>query len=542
VALKFQPNANDRTLFDFGAERLRSLCAAVAFDSQPVVHLFQRMVTPWGQGRISRLPSWPSHVGDDNTPFEFSLAIAPSPELRFMVEPLGQTPSLRSNADAALTMLTSLASDFDVDLSRLSRIRDLFLPAIPRGDFAVWVAAEFAASRQPHFKVYLNPFAQGRELAPAVVEEALVRLGFGKAWPFVARTLARRGPDLDELMYLSLDVSRSSESRVKVYARHRWATISDLEAAAASSPNHKPGDVTQFLRTVAPDAGEVFKGRAPFTCFAFVEGCGAAPASVTTHFPINGYAPHDGVIQERVSAYLQQVGLPQDLYSRALAACANRPLDRGIGLQSYVSLRHHHGTPRVTVYFPVEAYQPGTVAKGPTSTPPSGVVEIADRFEQAAVSNEPYLRRLRREPAHLDRLSKLMANYQLFVSEQSLRLSATSAAREGDDRALAPGRKLAAGLHDLCGAADPYESVGALLAAGIFHRQMGEVLDEELLRNAGCDAPPSRPRAPPCASDAKATASVECLPDETLEATWRGARSFWRAARTFFNELYALCY
>src|ERR1019366_7599466 len=113
------------------------------------------------------------------------------------------------------------------------------------------------------------------QLAPALIEEALVRLGFPTAWAYVAQILSRRGPDLDELMYFSLDVSHSSESRLKVYPRHR------------------PGDVARFLEIVAPDVTDVFRGRAPFNCYAFAGGSNR-PMAVTTHFPINGDAAHDG--------------------------------------------------------------------------------------------------------------------------------------------------------------------------------------------------------------------------------------------------------
>jgi DMATS type aromatic prenyltransferase len=360
------------TLAEFGAMRLRAMCAASDFADREtaIVELFDRLVTPWGQRRKCDPPSWPSTVGDDDTPFEFSLGLGVDPEIRVMVEPIARAPSLRANTDEAMKLLSSLAADFDLDLDRLGRIQDLFLPPFPTGTFAIWVAAGFSRSGSAKFKIYLNPFAQGREAAPALVREALDRLGFASAWTGVETILTRRGPSLDELMYLSLDLARSREARVKIYARHRRCTVSDLEDAASASSMYVRGDVTDFLNAVAPDAGGRFDGRAPLTCYAFVEGRGARPISATTHFPINGYATHDRVIRDRVYAYLHRVGLPAESYSRALSRFATRSLESGIGLQSYASFRRDRGQRRLTVYFPVEAYRPGKVASAPSGAPP----------------------------------------------------------------------------------------------------------------------------------------------------------------------------
>jgi hypothetical protein len=532
------------------------------------------MVTPWGDRPVLLPPSWPSDVGDDNTPFEFSLALGTSPELRFMVEPLGETPSLRSNAETARALLASLASDFDVDGTRADRVWDLFMPPAAVGAFAAWVAAELPVSGAPKFKLYLNAFARGRELGPSMIEEAMVRLGFTSAWPSVARVLARRGPDLDELMYLSLDLSRSPASRLKVYVRHRRCTVADLEAAASGCPTHRPGDVTGFLQTVAPGA-EVFEGRAPFSCHAFVGGSDH-PTTVTTHFPINGYAAHDGIVQERVLACLRQMGLHEDVYCRALAACANRPLDQGIGLQSYASFRREHGTPRLTVYLPVEAYKPGKIAKRPSTLRPSGAVEIPKRFVQAAITNHPCLCRLRREPADWDRLQIVLANYDLCkdfprrlgdllsrFEDQDLRLLVMARLRDEDlsaiaaeneepdgprgieEQQFAPGRRLVARLSEFCSSADPYEAVGLLMAHDIVHQQIVEFAREESRRSSSPGTSSADGGARGEIADVTKTLTVtlaQKLPDENLAATWAGARELWWSVWTFLDDLYILCY
>ena len=43
-------------------------------------------------------------------------------------------------------------------------------------------------------------------------------------------------------------------------------------------------------------------------------------------------------------------------YARALAAFARRPLEAGVGMQTYVSLRINKGTKRLTVYLAPELF------------------------------------------------------------------------------------------------------------------------------------------------------------------------------------------
>jgi hypothetical protein len=346
----------------------------LAQHSESAVRLFSRMVEPWGHRTLTEHPPWPSYVGDDNTPVEFSVTFDATPELRFIVEPLGERPSLVSNQNAALGLLESLASEFDIDLSRFNRVRDLFCPAKPCGRFSVWIAASFSSGRRPEFKIYLNPHSQGSKQAPALLNEAFARLGFPGASPVISRSLLGRGAELDELTYFSLDLSSSPDARVKVYARHARCTVEDLEAAASSSASYRPGDVATFLHTMAPGV-EVFGGRAPSTCLTFTSAQGVGPVAATTHFPINDYAPHDGEVAQRVRQCLTHFGIAAAPYCRALDSFADRPLERGIGMHSYVSFRRYGGRGRVTAYLALEAYSPGTVA-GPTSSAESGIIDL----------------------------------------------------------------------------------------------------------------------------------------------------------------------
>lgn len=341
--------------------------------AEAAVRLYDRMVAPWGQRPLGASPPWPSYIGDDHTPAELSITVGASRELRFIVEPLGETPSLISNQGAAVELIESLARDSAIDLRRFNRVRDLFCPPNPQGRFGMWIAAAFSAEGAPEFKMYLNPSVQGAHNASALLDEVLARLGLPGASSAVKRGLLRRGADLDALTYFSLDLSASRDARVKVYARHVDTSPEDLDAAASLSASYKPGDMGAFLGAMAPGVGR-FVGRAPSTCLTFTSAHGSGPVAATTHFPINDYAPDDGAVARRVRRCLAEFGIADAPYSRALDAFAFRPLDSAIGIHSYVSFRRYAAVPRVTAYLALEAYGPGTVEGRPAAE--SGLIDL----------------------------------------------------------------------------------------------------------------------------------------------------------------------
>src|SRR6478736_4769699 len=201
--------AADRVTIDGVAmPRLRRLCEALGMerDSEHIASVFRRLVAPWGATAPLDAPPWLSEVGDDHTPFEFSAAFGARNELRILVEPLGNPAGLIANRDRAFAVLEDLAKDHQISFERLRRIEDLFLPADPQGLFSVWLGVSFFSSAPADVKIYLNPEAQGPAKAAQLVEEAMVRLGFSNAWPAIAGSIGRRGRELDELKYFSLDL------------------------------------------------------------------------------------------------------------------------------------------------------------------------------------------------------------------------------------------------------------------------------------------------------------------------------------------------
>lgn len=351
------------------AQRLVRLCHAVDLGNaaDTAERVFRELIAPrthLAEFIAGQRVGWVSEISDDNTPIEFSVTLAEAgAEVRVLFEPQGAENTLASHRQAALEMHEELERSYGAHLGRLRRIQDLFLPEQMRGPFALWSAVVFSAHRPPAFKAYCNPQAQGVGRSAALVQEALKRLGMRNAWPRLSRALLRRGPHYDELKYLALDLSDDAQARVKVYVRHHDATPADMEIAACASTNYAPGETLSFARALADDV-DCFQARATFSCAAYVEGNDETPAATTQYLPVCAYANNDAEVERRISAHLGELGLDPEPYRRMLAAFASRPLELGVGLQSWAALRRYQGTLRLTVYLASELHRmfpPGSV-------------------------------------------------------------------------------------------------------------------------------------------------------------------------------------
>jgi hypothetical protein len=580
------------SFIEAGAERLRRLCTSTGLDhrSNEVLSMFEKALSPWGGQPIGETPRWASEVGDDHTPYEFSVAFGSRVELRLLLEPLGEPPSLVSNRERALAVIEDLSDVCAVSTARLALIADLFFPPKPQGLFAVWLGVTFEADGVPDLKIYLNPQAQGVSLAAALVEEALVRLGFPHAWPIIAGTICRRDRNLDELKYFGLDLTHNEAARVKVYVRHLEATVEVLEPAAEGALNYRSGVFSEFVRAVSAVPGGPLKGRAPATCLSFVGGT-AEPIAATLHFPVNGgYAAHDGEILGRVARYMKKHGLPSEEYERTLDAVAPRRLEDGIGIQSYASLRPEERGMRVTVYYPPELYHPGMIAPTSCRPPPRTPQEIVERFERESAVEYPFFRRLRREPVDLHKLWWLMANAQIGIINDFARRLAQVIAKVTDDRVrsilahqlndelgdgdfkqahsqlfakllkglepwrparvddglLAPGRELSAALESVYNSSDPFEGVGATMVIEILGRQGDQFIGDEFRRQMQVD-----PEALAWlnlherlevehAEESMELANL--VPAAAMPALWRGAERVNNASIAFYDALYGVCF
>lgn len=580
------------SFFEAGADRLRKLCEATGMGqcTDSILSTFARLLSPWGDKLVGTSPIWASEVGDDHTPYEFSVAFGKSPELRLLVEPLGNVPSLLSNRECALAVIEDLASDHAISTKRLRLIEDLFLPAEPQGLFSLWLGASFWAERAPQLKIYLNPEAQGPALAAALVEEAMVRLGFVRAWPAIASSIARRGRDLDELKYFSLDMAPSGDARVKVYVRHLAATVGELERAASVCSRHRAGDVEQFIGAIAEVTEGSLQGRPPATCLSFIEGRDE-PATMTHHFPVNGgYVPDDEQVVQRISAYMVSQGLPADIYQRTVAAIARRPLRDGIGIQSYASFRREGDGMRLTAYYPPELYSPGMIASASPRAHPSTAEEIVERFLRESIVEHPFMRRLSREPVDLHKLWWLMANAEVGIIRDFARRLSQVVAKVGDDRIrsilarqlndelgggkfecahsqlfkkllsglepwrpevvdearLGPGREFSKELEDIYYSPNAFEGVGATMLIEIIGLQVDQFIGDQFRRQKEVD--PASLEWLTMHEDLEVDHAQESMelahlvPPEALSSVWRGAERVATATTVLCDGLYDVCF
>ncbi|HTA89785.1 MAG TPA: tryptophan dimethylallyltransferase family protein [Polyangiaceae bacterium] len=354
-------------LVDYAASRFRDLCNGAAFgdETEATVATLRGLLTACGEVPIGGTSSeWVSEISDDNTPIEFSVAIADGKaEVRALFEPEGEEPTLPAYRAAGLAFNQRLEQEFGADLRRFRDVQDLFLPEDVKGPFAVWSSAVFRPKKAPAFKAYFNPNARGTDKAFDLVEEALHRLGLGGAWQSLSHHILARGPKLDELKYFALDLTSEAEARVKVYVRHHAASPEDLEFAATPAASHVPGETLDFVRAMRGGRGRLH-ARAAFTCSSFIGDAGEGPAATTVYVPVCAYARDDERVRERVRTYLVEQGGDPALYDSVISSYANRPLDEGVGMQSWAALRRHDEQIRLTVYLATEAnrvFAPGEI-------------------------------------------------------------------------------------------------------------------------------------------------------------------------------------
>jgi hypothetical protein len=369
-------------LTDYATDRFRSLCDAAGYggETHRVVRVVRDLLSPWADVPRGQSSKWVSEISDDNTPIEFSVAMGGKrSEVRILFEPQAEEATLEAYRALGLTFQRRLADEFGADLRRFDAIKELFLPCGMKGTFAVWNAVAFSPDGSPPlFKVYLNPQAYGPEHAQQVVEEGLLRLGLRDAWSALRRGVLRRAPDVDELKYLSLDLSGEPHARVKIYVRHHDAVPTDLEAAASDAEGYCPGEFLEFTRAMRGSDDSLYV-RAPFTCSSFLGERPARAVATTVYVPVCAYAEDDAIVQRRVHDYLVQNGTDPSIYDAIVGGFANRPLEAGVGMQSWLALRRYQGRTRLSVYLATEANRVHAPGEVPAPTADSCVLRLDRR-------------------------------------------------------------------------------------------------------------------------------------------------------------------
>ena len=358
-------------LVDYASSRLRMLCYAARFgdETTKVVETFRSLISPWGERARAQSSAWVSDISDDNTPVEFSVAIAGEKvEVRVLFEPQADVPTVAAHREVGIAFNERLEREFGASLHQFRKLQDLFLPANMQGPFAVWSSAVFSPGKAPAFKAYLNPQAHGVEEAHEVVLAALSRLGLRRTWSSLTKTVLRRGPELDELKYFALDLSADDEARVKVYVRHHATTPEDLEVASSAAASYASEETLDFVRSMRGSSDRL-RERAPFTCSSFVGTERDHPLATTIYVPVCAYANDDAAVLDRVRTYMDERQMPSSTYESIVWGFANRPLAEGVGMQPWIALRRFDSVTRMTIYLATEAnrvHPPGTI---PAPTP-----------------------------------------------------------------------------------------------------------------------------------------------------------------------------
>jgi hypothetical protein len=302
-------------------------------------------------------------VTDDGSPFEMSIAFGgKGPELRLLAECQEKPLNAASGWQSGLSLNDRLQRKFGADLSRFDRVRDLFapLPTIPVR-FAMWHAAVLRASNlTPQFKLYLNPQVVGVAGAPRLIERALIELDMEHAWKFLSQQMSQSA----HFIYFSLDLDSGANARVKVYTAHPGATAAEIDRQLQGGRWAERGRVASWIERLA-GRRTALNGRPVQTCYAF-RADDEAP-EVTTYVPIRTCVDNDAEAVERACSFLS--GHDASLLRRVCAGIADRPLEAGRGLLTYVGLRQDADRVRLTAYLSPQIYSVATPRRLEGSAP-----------------------------------------------------------------------------------------------------------------------------------------------------------------------------
>ena len=590
-----QEKLTRKTYFEYGVGKLEALChaAGITAKTPQILEMFHSLTSPWSNQTIQNYPLWLSDVTDDHTPFEFSVAFEGNqPELRILFEAQGNSPNLESYWQAGLQINQLLVDVFKVNLERFYAIEDIFYPKNLEAKFVLWHSVCLWAEREPKFKLYLNPQIQGKSQAAAVIKETLIRLGFASAWSTLAEISSQRGLGKDEFCYFSLDLSHGQDARVKIYLRHYDATPEYLEKVLSIARNYVPGDATEFCQAMA-EGVHLFSAKPIISTFAFVTGDDVTPSSGTLHLPIAHYAPNDAIVRDRLHNYFTKHNLPLSSYNSIIEAFATRPLEEGIGIHQYTSLRRENQEQRITLYLAVEAHKvnhPQDTVETKIMKTPSPLEEIVWHYEHNSVTNHPFLQRLQEEQVNPTHLWILLANAQKGIVEDFARRLASVIARIDDERirciltkqlndelgdgdfsrthrklfnklmtaiatwqptiiteaTFAPGKELSQYMEEVYSDPNPYIGVGAAIIMEIRGKQFDICVGKEFRRTkvelSSCEWLTMHEELELDHAEESLTLA-RLIPDsnEMIEAVRRGADRTNTALTNFLNSVYQLC-
>ncbi len=305
----------------------------------------------WGPsaGRAIGDPLWRCYISVDGSPFELSLSWRDgTAQVRISIEALADPPEPTANQEFAWDLLRGLAGRPGTHVEHVLALEDLFRSSSPREHYWMGHGIAWPPGADPMFKVYLDPHVDGPERAPAVVEEAMERLGMREGWhATLAHIDGHGGPG--RIGAFSLDLENPARARTKVYLQYPDLDGEAIDRQAEAAPSHVPGTFATALREILGRVGPPF-AKPPVTCFAFRKG-EDLPVAATLYVPMVQPLAHDAEARDRAAAFMRSVGADPGPYTSFLDSLADRPLSetRNQNFIAYEPARPGKG-PRFSVY------------------------------------------------------------------------------------------------------------------------------------------------------------------------------------------------
>ncbi|WP_133740289.1 tryptophan dimethylallyltransferase family protein [Actinorugispora endophytica] len=319
------PPATSR--LDAAADKLARCHKGLGLPSEQAADAARLLSEVWGPSADRPIgdPRWRCYISVDGSPFELSASWrGGAAEVRISVEALADPPEPVANQAFGWDYLRGLAGRPGARVEHVLALEDLFRSAAPREHYWMGHGVAWPPGGDPLFKVYLDPHVGGPEHAPAVVGEAMERLGAGKAWrAALAHIDGHGGPG--RIGALSLDLVDPERARAKVYLQYPDLDAEAIDRQAGIARGHVPGAFAAALRAILGGFDPPF-ARPPVTCFAFRKG-EARPVSAALYVPMVPPFADDAEARDRVAAFMRGVGVDPGPYASFLESLADRPLD-----------------------------------------------------------------------------------------------------------------------------------------------------------------------------------------------------------------------
>ncbi|MEU3572438.1 tryptophan dimethylallyltransferase family protein [Kitasatospora sp. NPDC036755] len=334
--------APDQTFGQFLEEKWTAVCRGLRTDESETERVRQELrdvLSPWGARPVGTRCNPPSFVASDGFPAELSLSWkAGRPEVRILFESLGFDRTPLGCQEAGRELTRRLAERPGTSIERYLDVEDLFVTARPdRNRPTVWHSLAWQPGERPHYKVYLNPQAQGADRTHEVMAEAMARLGLAQAWEPVGRRcgeLARRGHEVE---FFALDLDGGSAARVKVYFRHLPMTMDESDTVAALSHRHDSARAARARSVIYGRDGGLVENE-PMTCLAFREG-GAGPEEANVYLRLPGNARTDAEAAGRIAELMRIEGIDPRPHAEVVRQLTAGIPEGDTGLQELCSYR-----------------------------------------------------------------------------------------------------------------------------------------------------------------------------------------------------------